>query len=97
MNLLYSFYKKKMILCCSMKYGGIKMEEHLDNLLKIKENELIKAFEMNNMSCLIVKDQKELETYFINPHIVVINIVNINTISNLILQKLCSFLILKNI
>lgn len=39
------------------------MEEHLDNLLKIKENELIKAFEMNNMSCLIVKDQKELETY----------------------------------
>lgn len=42
------------------------MEENLNYLMKIKENELIKAFEKNNMTCLIVKDQKELEAYLKN-------------------------------
>ena len=39
------------------------MEKNLENLLKIKETELIKAFEMNQMACLIVKDREELNRY----------------------------------
>ncbi len=42
------------------------MEENLQNLLKLKENELIKSLEKNNMTCLIVKDKNELETYLKN-------------------------------
>lgn len=42
---------------------GGKMEKNLENLLEIKENQLIKAFEKNNMTCLIVKDEEELRTY----------------------------------
>lgn len=39
------------------------MEENLKTLLKIKETQLIKSFESNNMTLMFVKDQKELETY----------------------------------
>ena len=39
------------------------MEKNLENLLKIKETELMKAFEMNQMACLIVKDKEELDRY----------------------------------
>lgn len=39
------------------------MEKNLENLLKIKENQLIKALEANNMTCMIVKDKNELESY----------------------------------
>ena len=39
------------------------MEENLERLLKVKENQLIKAFENNNMSCMIVKNKEELQTY----------------------------------
>lgn len=39
------------------------MDNHLKTLLKIKEVELIKSFEKNNMTLMFVKDKKELETY----------------------------------
>lgn len=39
------------------------MEENLEKLLRIKETALIKAFEMNNMTCMFVKDQAELMHY----------------------------------
>ena len=39
------------------------MEENLKTLLKIKETELIKSFEANNMTLMFVKNQTELETY----------------------------------
>lgn len=39
------------------------MEENLERLLKVKENQLIKAFENNNMNCMIVKNKEELQTY----------------------------------
>lgn len=39
------------------------MDNHLMNLLKIKENQLIKAFENHNMSMMIVKDEEELMNY----------------------------------
>ncbi|MDE6953914.1 MAG: lactate utilization protein [Erysipelotrichales bacterium] len=42
------------------------MEENLNELMKIKENELIKAFEKHNMTMLVVKDREELETYLKN-------------------------------
>ena len=42
---------------------GRKMEENLNTLLKIKETELIKSFEANNMTLMFVKNQTELETY----------------------------------
>ena len=40
-----------------------KMEKNLESLLRIKETELIKAFEANNMTCLFVKDRDELTHY----------------------------------
>ena len=40
-----------------------RMEKNLENLLRLKENELIKAFEKNNMTCLFVKNQEELLNY----------------------------------
>ncbi len=39
------------------------MDENYKTLLHIKENQLIKAFERNNMSCMIVKDE-EVHTSF---------------------------------
>ena len=36
------------------------MDENYKTLLHIKENQLIKAFKRNNMSCIIVKDEEEL-------------------------------------
>lgn len=39
------------------------MEENLKTLLKIKETELIKAFESHNMTLMFVENKKELETY----------------------------------
>lgn len=39
------------------------MDDHYQQLLKIKEEKLIKAFEKNNISCMIVKDEKELKNY----------------------------------
>lgn len=39
------------------------MEKNLESLLRIKETELIKAFEANNMTCLFVKDRDELTHY----------------------------------
>lgn len=39
------------------------MEENLESLWKIKETQLIKAFEANNMTCLFVKNKDELMTY----------------------------------
>ncbi|MEG0277376.1 MAG: lactate utilization protein [Coprobacillus sp.] len=39
------------------------MEENLKKILKIKENQMIKAFELNQMSLMFVKDQRELETF----------------------------------
>lgn len=39
------------------------MEENLQNLMKIKENQLIKAFEDHNMSMMVVKDKEELTNY----------------------------------
>lgn len=44
----------------------INMKKNLNELLKIKENELIKAFEKHNMTMLVVKDRGELETYLKN-------------------------------
>ena len=42
------------------------MDENYITLLHIKENQLIKAFERNNMSCMIVKDEEELHHYLKN-------------------------------
>lgn len=42
------------------------MEENYQTLLHIKENQLIKAFEKNNISCMIVKDKEELHHYLKN-------------------------------
>lgn len=42
------------------------MEENLEYLWKIKETQLIKAFEANNMTCLFVKNKHELMTYLKN-------------------------------
>jgi len=42
------------------------MEKNLERLLKIKETELIKAFEKNNMSLMIVENEQELKTYLKN-------------------------------
>ncbi len=42
------------------------MDENYKTLLHIKENQLIKAFERNNMSCMIVKDEEELHHYLKN-------------------------------
>lgn len=39
------------------------MEENLKKILKIKENQMIKAFELNQMSLMFVKGQEELETF----------------------------------
>lgn len=39
------------------------MDDHYQQLLKIKEEKLIKAFEKNNISCMIVKDENELNNY----------------------------------
>jgi len=39
------------------------MEENLEKLLRIKQKEMIKAFERNNMTMMFVKDKKELMTY----------------------------------
>lgn len=39
------------------------MEKNLETLLRIKEIQLIKAFEANNMTCMFVKDQEELRHY----------------------------------
>ena len=39
------------------------MEENYQTLLRMKENQLIKAFEKNQMSCMIVKDENELKQY----------------------------------
>lgn len=46
---------------------GVKiMDENSEKLLRMKENELVKAFERNNMTCLIVKNRDELMTYLKN-------------------------------
>lgn len=42
------------------------MEENLNQLMKIKENQLIKAFENHNMTMLVVKDRDELQAYLRN-------------------------------
>ncbi len=42
------------------------MDENYKTLLHIKENQLIKAFERNNMSCIVVKNQQELHQYLKN-------------------------------
>ena len=42
------------------------MDENYKTLLHIKGNQLIKAFERNNMSCMIVKDEEELHHYLKN-------------------------------
>ena len=42
------------------------MDENYKTLLHIKENQLIKAFERNNMSCIDVKNQQELHQYIKN-------------------------------
>lgn len=42
------------------------MEENLKKLLKIKENQIIKAFESHNMTCLFVENKDELKTYLKN-------------------------------
>jgi len=42
------------------------MEENLKALLKIKENQIIKAFEGHNMTCLFVENEQELKTYLKN-------------------------------
>lgn len=39
------------------------MEKNLETLLRIKEKEMIKAFNRNNMSLMFVKDKDELYTY----------------------------------
>ena len=39
------------------------MEENLNQLLKIKENEMIKAFARHHMELMFVKDKTELQTY----------------------------------
>lgn len=39
------------------------MEKNLEQLMKIKENQVIKAFENHNMSCMIIKNKGELHTY----------------------------------
>lgn len=39
------------------------MEKNLKKILKIKENQMIKAFELNQMSLMFVKDKEELTTY----------------------------------
>lgn len=39
------------------------MEKNLEALLRIKETQLIKAFEANNMTCMFVKNQEELRHY----------------------------------
>lgn len=39
------------------------MEENYQTLLRMKENQLTKAFEKNQMSCMIVKDENELKQY----------------------------------
>ena len=39
------------------------MEENYQTLLRMKENQFIKAFEKNQMSCMIVKDENELKQY----------------------------------
>ena len=39
------------------------MEKNLETLLRIKETQLIKAFEANNMTCMFVKDKEELMHY----------------------------------
>lgn len=39
------------------------MEKNLETLLRIKETQLIKAFEANNMTCMFVKDKDELRHY----------------------------------
>lgn len=39
------------------------MEKNLEQLMKIKENQVIKAFENHNMSCMIIKNKEELHTY----------------------------------
>lgn len=46
--------------------GGIKMDKNYETLLHIKENQLIKAFEKNNMSCMVVKNKEELHHYLKN-------------------------------
>jgi hypothetical protein len=40
-----------------------RMEKNVEKLLRIKEKELIQAFEANNMTCLFVKDKDELTHY----------------------------------
>lgn len=42
------------------------MEENLEKLLRIKQKEMIKNFERNNMTMLFVKDKNELMTYLKN-------------------------------
>lgn len=42
------------------------MEENLKKLLKLKENQIIKAFESHNMTCLFVENEDELKTYLKN-------------------------------
>lgn len=42
------------------------MEKNLEKLLRIKENQLIHAFERNQMSLMFVKDQTELQNYLKN-------------------------------
>lgn len=39
------------------------MEENLKKLLKIKENQVIKAFENHNMTCMFVENEEQLKTY----------------------------------
>lgn len=42
------------------------MEENLKTLLKIKENQMIQAFESHNMTCMFVENEDELKTYLKN-------------------------------
>ena len=50
------------------------MDENYKTLLHIKENQLIKAFERNNMSCMIVKDEEELHHYLKNIFLITIRL-----------------------
>lgn len=40
------------------------MEKNLEELLRIKENGIIRSFENNNMNCIFVKNLEELHKYF---------------------------------
>lgn len=40
-----------------------RMEKNVEKLLRIKEKELIQAFEANNMTCLFVKDKGDVTHY----------------------------------